>query len=438
MATTKFKTSGAQQIGSFFGNVGRFINPQTTPYGQGKHTSALMSRVVSPAYASPQPAPAPQATPQPINSTSAPGGIFDQFGRQIGSSAGRTTTNVNYSSKLPNTSLPGSGGVNPPGDGGLTTDTATDTGGGDANLFETAQQAPSIDFDAIIAPALNALSQSETAAQGLFEADVSEIEQGGQGRRATAEAQLRSQTGGLEQRGRKTTSIAESAIGEARRGFSEIQQGLLARYGTGVSTGLGAAGIVGGKTIQAIGQIRAQLSESLNEIETAKTSVVETTNAAIREAEANTQVLKQRSRAELQQNLAQIGQLRGEIQSRKQELAYNAMELYRQSVADVNQRNTKFKQDIYLQAQKADQALKLAGVRAQQRISELNQPQYKILNPGQNLIQTNAEGGPRQVYGAPGGITNPFDSDNLTNIDTSTFQTGSTGDNVPYNLIQGQ
>lgn len=237
--------------------------------------------------------------------------------------------------------------------------------------MEQAPSQPSFDFDAIIAPALQSLSQAEEAARAIFGAGESEIDSSRESQLNRLTQQKTSGEQELASRRTKSEGTAQSAIDEARRGFSEISQGLGNRFGAGSSTGLGASALVGREAIRNIAGIRAGLQESLNDIENTKTGLEEIFNNSVREVEASTTAMKNRARAELQQALAEIGQSRGQLQSRKAEYIQQAMDNYRSQVADVNARNASFQQDLYVRRQSAEQQLAEASQRATQKLSEL-------------------------------------------------------------------
>lgn len=270
---------------------------------------------------------------------------------------------------------------------------------------EQTPQPPQIDFDALIQPALDALTQAESATQATGEADIQSIESGATTQKGNIGALRTGAERQLASRQAATTSAGEQAINESRRAAAEIQQGLASRYGASSSTGLGASAIVGAQSARNISQQRAQLTAALNEVENAKTGIIETYNNALKEVDNTTATLKAQARSTLQTNLSQIGQARVGLQSRKAELVYNAMEQYRQEVNAVNQRNTAFKQTLYTQQQDANNKLAQIEAAAKNKIQSISQPDFKVItNPVTGeVIQTfnPATGG----VGTPTGIS---------------------------------
>jgi len=298
----------------------------------------------------------------------------------------------------------------------------------------------------LIAPALDALSQAEAAAQASSSADISGIETGQTSRVASAQSQRTQGQAELAGTTRQVENKAESATSEQRRGFSEIERGLLARYGTGVSTGLGASGILGAQALRNISQIRAGAQEALTQIETSRQGLTEVFGNSIRQIESETEGLKQQARSSLQQSLAQIGSARGELQSRKGELVYNAMQNYRNEVNAVNQRNAQFKQNLALKQQEIEGKLQEATVRAQALVqragSTASNLSFGNVNPGQTVISRDPKTGEvSPVYTAPGKFDSFLSPTGVGALeDPNQQQTGFGGQLSPedYALLYGQ
>lgn len=264
--------------------------------------------------------------------------------------------------------------------------------------LEQAPQAPSLDFDALIQPGLEALGQAEQAAQGLFSASEAGIETSRQ--QAVGRAELAGEEGAaaVTSAERKAEAAGKGAVGEQRRGFGEVARGLAARFGSAISTGLGAEAIAGRQALQNISSIRAGLAETIQDLGTRRESIRSVTQNAIKEAEANAVNQKTNAKAGLQSALADIGSRRGELQSRRAELVFGAIESFRQTVSDVNARNTQFQQQLFQQQEAADQKIQAAVARAQQTADNL--PSFE-LSPGQTkFIPTSSLG---EDFGLPEG-----------------------------------
>jgi len=256
--------------------------------------------------------------------------------------------------------------------------------------LETTPGFQSVDYDALIAPALDALSQAEGAAQGTFDADVGQIDTNLSGLKGREAQHIKGQESSAElQRGRQKT-IAEEGKNQQRSALAEVRQGLQALYGGTTGTGAFATELAGRETMGNIGKIQTNLANAITEIDNRLNQVKETSKIVIEEAENEAVNLKDRAKAELQSSLAQIRNQKGELQMRKTELAFQAMQRYQETVQAVNARNAQFKQNIAQQMFAAEQKLHEARQRgetiAQQYQVDITNPnvvsQFSNLPPG--------------------------------------------------------
>jgi hypothetical protein len=158
--------------------------------------------------------------------------------------------------------------------------------------------------------------------------------------------------------------MGEDAASEARRQYSEIQQGLQARYGGTTGTGAFATEQAGSTTLRNIANIRQGVQQAVAGLDEKLVQVKEIGRISLQDIESNAsdQIAKAKSNLEL--SLSDIRRQKGELQSRKAELAANAIQIYQNSVNEVNARNAQFKQGLYVQQQAAEQQLQLAKQRA--------------------------------------------------------------------------
>lgn len=242
----------------------------------------------------------------------------------------------------------------------------TQSGGdsGDSGLYEPTPERQSIDIDALINPVLESLSQTEAEAQTLFGQQEGNIEaQRGTSLNRLGQTQ-KTQEGMLDASGVRQTTEGETAADEARRQFAEIQQGIQGLYGGTTGTGAFAAELAGRDTLGRIANIRQGVTSALQEIDNKKVQIQELGRIAAEDIENDTRMQKSQAQEQLNSTLAGIRAQRGELASRKAELALQAMQNYQSLVADVNARNASFKQNLYLQQQAAEQRLAEAESRA--------------------------------------------------------------------------
>ena len=256
------------------------------------------------------------------------------------------------------------------------------SGGGDA--MQSVPEAPQIDFDALIAPALQALDEAVAPAESAYQANVSQI--GANRARNVGETQTY-QTAAEKETGvqrERQTGLANSAIDEARRGFAELSQGLQARYGGTTGTGRFATEQAGTRTLKNIADIRNNLSNAVSTIDNKLSEVKELTRIKLTDIDDQATAQKQQAKSELDKALQQIRLQKGELQSRKTELAYQAMERYQALVADVNARNTAFKQQLALQQSEAENQLAMAREKALGMVE-----QFKFVNTKNGVVAVN-------------------------------------------------
>lgn len=300
-------------------------------------------------------------------------------------------------------------------------------------LGEQAPAAPTIDYDALIAPALQALEESIAGFTTANQDIISGIQSGAETQKASAQQSFGEQQQTLERAKTTQQQQAEAAIGEqeklrasaadeARRQAAELQQGIQARYGGTMGTSRFISEILGSQATRNISGInttaakqisdfRQNLATAIQTIDDKMQQVQEIGRIAEQDIDANTQQQVAQARQQLEENLASIRSQQSNIQMNKVQMAQQAMQAYQQTVADVNARNTAFKQQLYMQQQQAQQQLELARQKAQTAASNVPDFKYDVLNLGGNrgeaLIRYSPSSGTAESIfsGAPGGLT---------------------------------
>lgn len=235
------------------------------------------------------------------------------------------------------------------------------------------QQAPAFsmpDYDAMINPALQALDAAINPAQQQFQESQGIIESSRQRGVAANQSALEQAQKSAELSKTRNTQSAEGAVNEQRRGLSEIQQGLQARYGGTTGTGGFATEIAGSTALRNIGGIRQNLSNTIQGIDDKLEQVRTATTLAIQDVEDKAREATLGAKSQLENTLNQIRMAKGELQSRKAELAANAVQMYQQTLAQINASNSQYKQQFALQLANAEQQLSAArerGVSAKQQ-----------------------------------------------------------------------
>lgn len=259
-------------------------------------------------------------------------------------------------------------------------------------LLEQNPQQPTIDYDALIRPALEALDQAVGPQESAYAANVADIEAGANKSTGSLQASQQETEASATRRKGQLGQESESAIDEARRQFAEIQQGLQARYGKTTGTGAFAETYLGGQTMRNIGQQRTALTNAISTIDDRLEQVKTVTDIGLKDIAEQANAQKLKAKAELDQNLNQIRIAKGELLSRKAELAQQAMQVYQQQVAEINARNTAFQQQLYRDQIAAENQLALAREKASKavddiRFTAIGPDKYGFVNETKQTVQ---------------------------------------------------
>jgi hypothetical protein len=227
--------------------------------------------------------------------------------------------------------------------------------------YDQAQpQQPSLDFDAMIAPALQALDEAVNPAQEQYQGTLGQIEAGRVRGQTQTQSALDQAIAAANLQKTQNAQNTEGAVNEQRRGLSEVSKGLQARYGGTTGTGAFATELAGAKTLGNIAQIRQNFTNAATGIENKLQEVRQTATLALQDFEDQANNQKLAAKNQLDQTLNQIRLAKGELQGRKAEMASQAVQFYQQQLAQVNAANAQFKQNFALQLASAEQKLNSA------------------------------------------------------------------------------
>lgn len=259
--------------------------------------------------------------------------------------------------------------------------------------FEQAPEEPQFDFGAIN-DALGSLEALESETRTLLGGGQEQAEAFRTAATGRAEASKEKGLAAIGQQEQRTQKAGAEAEAQQRRGFSEISQQLLGRFGK-TGFGQGVTGTLGESTLQTIGKIRAGVEDTMQQLFQAREQVETELNTAIEDANFQSEQLKNQARSNLQNALSQIGAQRGALQSQKADLVNRALESYRQNIIDVNTRNTQFNQQLAVMKQQADAAIQQAQARAANTVQSLAS---FSLSPGETKVLPLSElGGAEQA-----------------------------------------
>jgi len=161
--------------------------------------------------------------------------------------------------------------------------------------------------------------------------------------------------------------MQQEGIHKHYRDTFNAKQGKLVGIGSGGTTGTGrfASELAGSQTTRNIAGIRTNLSNVLLSIDNKVDEVREVTNVALRDIDDRADEGKRIAKRQLDATLNQIRSSKAELQSRKVELAQQAMQWYQGEIAKVNASNAQFKQELQLESVRAENQLALARQKAE-------------------------------------------------------------------------
>lgn len=332
-APSATKTGTVATGGNFYGTVSNAVN-----------------NLVPKAYA--------QTASSPVPTSSAYGQGYDAKGNLLNNPAGQM---IYY--------------ANQPTTGVLGASTGGGAGGGaPTSNLGTAPQIPNpsggqtggVDFDALIAPALANLEQAVGQANTDYGTQVGSINNNADIQRQGLNQNIDSQSASLDQSRTTQQNLSQSAADQARRQYSEIQQGLQSRYGGTTGTGAFATEIAGQQTLQNVGKINQDLSGAIKSIDDKVVQVKEVGRIALADLNQKVQDQLGQAKSQLDNLILNIRGQQGMLQAQKAQMTAQAIQNYQNSVNAVQTANAQFSQQIYAQQLAAEQNLNTAKAQAQQ------------------------------------------------------------------------
>lgn len=286
----------------------------------------------------------------------------------------------------------------------------------DDNVLAALQQTPSepqIDFDALIAPALDALSAYEPVVQSEYNTTVGGIGTTKANQLASLNQNLSGQSATLNRSKTEQQNLSGKAINQQRQGLSEIQQGLQARYGGTTGTGAFASEIAGRGAMQNIGSIQQGLAQAMQTIDDKLVQVREVGRIAAQDIEDKAAQQIKEAKNSLDRAMADIRSQKAALQSHKAELAMQAMQIYQNTVNNVKAQNASFLQNLAMQWQAAENNLNLAKQQAGQIASSYQGNTPSVGNQTTPVIGSTQ---PVNTSSIGGGQLVGFDSDRIRNL----------------------
>lgn len=251
-------------------------------------------------------------------------------------------------------------------------------------------------FDSIIAPALQALEGGVGVAQSAYDANVANANAQAQSQSGKAQANTQENINTLNQRQAQAEGSTQNAIADAQRGYSEMSQGIQAKFGGVTGTGAFADAILGGQAQRNIAGYRQQLAQNIQNITDTLSHVKVVGQQALEDIENSRVATIRDAKAQLDQAINNIRVKQGELQSNKAEMVANAIKDYRGAVDQANMLDYQFKQQLYSQQQAAEQKLSYALSTQRQAATNLD------------LVKNPVSGEPMGVFNPRTGAYNPY------------------------------
>jgi hypothetical protein len=292
-----------------------------------------------------------------------------------------------------------------------TTPGATTTNGltptGTTGTWEPEQEPiPGSDIPSIDDMVGGAISELESFENFLQTQDMpareQEIQASGASQKGTLQSNLATQETATETeraRGRRGT---ETLVGEARQGFSELQQGAMSRFGGAKSTGMAAMEILGREALKNISNARAVYNDFSADLSQKIFNLRNETTQKIQQVDVQMQSELAEARRELAANLSDIAVKKGQLRMGAYELRLGALQNYQQLVSDIKARNVQYKNEYQTRLLEGQQTIDEINARAKASLdSAVNKWSYVFKNTGTGLEQEmiayrpnpNAEGG---------------------------------------------
>lgn len=205
------------------------------------------------------------------------------------------------------------------------------------------------DFNALIAPAIEGYNNYISTLQGQLPDTLSSIDKSLANQTDTINSSVKQQQQTVDTAKQAQQASQENAANEAKRIYSEIQQGLQSRYGGTTGTGAFATEIAGGQTARDVSNIRTTGAQLIKQLDDKSLQIQEVGRLALQDAQQSAEQQKLDAKNKLEQQIADIRSKIGETQANKATLYANAYQNYQDYVRQVDASNTAFQQNLYQQ-----------------------------------------------------------------------------------------
>ncbi len=264
-----------------------------------------------------------------------------------------------------------------------------------------------VDWNAMYAPAFGAIDQYQNTLQPQYETNIKEIDTNAAQKTAGAQEQQAEKLGAYGLQRTNETARTKSAVAESRRLAAEMMQGIQARFGGTTNAGGAYSEILGSQATRNIATNQSALQYVMAQIGQEETNVRNQTTQYINDLEQQTALDKEKARNTLQAALANVANMRGQLESEKASQKISLLKDYNNTLAQIDAANTSYKQQLYNNWQTQQYQLDQLKAKA------VNQHATNItaFNPtlGSNTGSTTTPAPTTNIRTVPSGTTNPDD-----------------------------
>jgi len=214
----------------------------------------------------------------------------------------------------------------------LSTQTAPDTG-----PLESTQGDVLSEIDAAVQIGMDALNQYQATIQPSADLQIQQAETTAGERTTETETEKARRLG--EFGGQRTTAETKtgSAVAEARRMASQLQQGIQARYGGSSHLGGAVSEIMGAQATQNISGNRAALQETLGKIGQAEENVKTAADNMLQKIQNNLSLAKEKALDWVRTAMAQVNSQKAELSGDRASMRMEVIMQYQNTIAQLNE-----------------------------------------------------------------------------------------------------
>lgn len=324
-----------------------------------------------------QSVPVRQSTPTPPMSVP---GQFNNASQNYNAPLGVHTGATSFNPTLGASTSAGAGNTGNP--------VSSPSGGGGGNTTFSQPGQPSVNYDAIYQPALDALNGAIASANQNYTGQEASINAQQTAAQGSLDTNLQGQMNQIGQAKTTQQTGTKNAITQAQQAYNEISQGIQSRYGGTTGTGAFANEIAGRGTSNNIAQFQTNLTNALGGLDQAAQQVQLVHDQNIKDLTAQTNAAIQQAKSTLQTNISNIQMQQGQVQSAKAQQIANAVIDYQKSVDAVNQMNTQYQQQLQMQQNQIQAQLAQARTLGTQYLGTGTDQANNLLTNTQNTQTT--------------------------------------------------